>query len=76
MFSLPPGDGKVIEGRSDANPIYLSSVTVIELEMLIQYLFNGYVPTRLLNRTADRSAVGRYIRGGFLECMTTSTCHS
>jgi len=40
MFSLPHGDGGV-EGRSDAEPIHLSSITVLEFETLLQYLFRG-----------------------------------
>jgi hypothetical protein len=40
MFSLPSGD-EGVEGRSDANPIYLSSVTVTEFDTLLQYLFKG-----------------------------------
>ena len=42
MFLLPSRDGKV-EGRSDENPIYLSGVTVLEFDSLLQYLFKGYV---------------------------------
>jgi len=41
MFSLPCGDGEVVEGRSETNPIYLPSVTVVEFETLLQYLFEG-----------------------------------
>jgi hypothetical protein len=43
MFSLPRGDrdGVVIEGTSDTNPIYLSSVTVLEFETLLQCLLKG-----------------------------------
>jgi len=40
MFSLPHGDDEV-EGRSDANPIYLSGVTALEFGTLLQYLFKG-----------------------------------
>jgi len=41
MFSLPCGDGKVVEGRSDANPIPLPGVKVLEFETLLLYLFDG-----------------------------------
>jgi hypothetical protein len=45
MFSLPPGEGEagstVVEGASDANPIYLSGVTLVEFETLLQYLRKG-----------------------------------
>lgn len=34
-------DGEEIEGKSKANPIYLSSVTVLEFETLLQYLLKG-----------------------------------
>jgi len=40
MFSLPHGNDEV-EGRSDANPIYLSGVTELEFGTLLQYLFKG-----------------------------------
>lgn len=43
MFSLPHGDhdGGVIEGKFDANPICLASVTVLEFETLLQCLLKG-----------------------------------
>jgi hypothetical protein len=41
LFSLPHGVGEIVEGRSEANPIYLPSVTVVEFETLLQYLFEG-----------------------------------
>jgi len=40
MFSLPHGD-EGVEGRSDAEPIFLSSVTAFEFDTLLQYLFRG-----------------------------------
>jgi hypothetical protein len=41
LFSLPLGVGEIVEGRSEANPINLPSVTVVEFETLLQYLFEG-----------------------------------
>jgi len=41
MFSLPVGDGTTAEGRSDANPIYLSGVTTLEFETLLRYSYEG-----------------------------------
>jgi len=41
MFSLPCGDGKVVEGRSEVDPIPLPGVKVLEFEILLLYLFNG-----------------------------------
>jgi hypothetical protein len=40
MFSLPHGD-EVVEGRSDEKPIHLPSVTLLEFDTLLQYLFRG-----------------------------------
>jgi hypothetical protein len=43
MFSLPSGAkvGSTVEGHgaSDANPIFLSDVTVLEFETLLQFFY-------------------------------------
>jgi hypothetical protein len=44
MFSLPrgtlPADASTgAEGASDANPIFLSGVTVLEFEALLRYFY-------------------------------------
>jgi hypothetical protein len=42
MFSLPRNDdagAAVAEGASDENPIYLSGVTELEFETLLQYFY-------------------------------------
>ncbi len=42
MFSLPHGAGEAaVEGTSDANPIYLSGVTVFEFQTLLRYFYKG-----------------------------------
>ncbi|KAI0251875.1 hypothetical protein BJV78DRAFT_1207408 [Lactifluus subvellereus] len=55
MFSLPLGsmDGSTAEGTCDTNPIYLSGVTVLEFETLLQYFYNrfGSCPTYCANGT-------------------------
>ena len=38
MFSLPRG-ANVAEGASDANPICLSGVTVLEFETLLRFFY-------------------------------------
>ena len=41
MFSLPSGAkvGSTVEGASDANPIFLSDVTVLEFETLLRFFY-------------------------------------
>ena len=41
MFSLPPGSevGSTVEGASNANPIFLSNVTVLEFKALLQFFY-------------------------------------
>jgi hypothetical protein len=41
MFSLPRGAnvGSTAEGASDANPIFLSGVTVLEFETLLRFFY-------------------------------------
>jgi hypothetical protein len=42
MFSLPQGaqvGSMAAEGTSDANPIYLSSVTELEFETLLRFFY-------------------------------------
>ena len=43
VFSLPretgEAGGAAIEGASDANPIYLSGVTVLEFETLLRFFY-------------------------------------
>jgi hypothetical protein len=55
MFSLPrePTDSSSAEGTCDTNPIYLSGVTVLEFETLLQYFYNrfGSCPTYCANGT-------------------------
>ena len=45
MYSLPriPNEAgtAAVEGASDENPIYLSGVTELEFETLLQYFYRG-----------------------------------
>jgi len=52
MFSLPCGDGKVVEGKSEANPICLPGVKVLEFEALLLYLFDGMNDTFRLSQSS------------------------
>lgn len=41
MFTLPPGDGKMVEGQCDERPIHLSVITAREFE---NFLWIFYTP--------------------------------
>jgi len=52
MFSLPVKDGRNADGMSDASPIHLSGVTVLEFETLLQFSYRGMHPDFSLPRTS------------------------